>query len=70
LKVVILVATRLMGIEPIRLKYLNYFIRSGHISMEDISVSYNSQEGEFFNSYSMYLDFCVPESWKDIKASF
>lgn len=63
-----IVATRLMGIEPRRIKYLNHFIESEGIDLEEISVISDGDEiSGFFKSDDMYLDFDVMEQWSEIK---
>jgi len=62
-----IVATRLMGFEPYRIRYLQNFLES-NISKKDISVIYNGNAiGNFFTLKSSYLDFKMPEQWLEIK---
>ena len=57
-----------MGIEPTRIKYLNHFIESEGIDLEEISVISDGDEiSGFFKSDEMYLDFDVMEQWREIK---
>lgn len=63
-----IVANRLMGINPMKIKYLEYFIREGYIGFNGIQVISDIYEGlEFFNSDMPYLDFKVLKQWQDIK---
>ncbi|MDR1536767.1 MAG: DUF362 domain-containing protein [Clostridiales bacterium] len=63
-----LVAARLMGLNPRKIKYLEHFISRGEISLENIRVlSDFLPDGNFFGSSSRYLDFSVIEEWKCIK---
>ena len=66
-----IVATRLMGIEPTRIKYLNHFIESEGIDLEEISVISDKTEiQKFFSSNEKYLDFDVVKQWSEIKVKF
>jgi len=63
-----IVATRLMGIDPLKIKYLEHFVSTGIIDIDSVSVSYNgSNKNDFFSSNDAYLDFNVPDQWKKIK---
>lgn len=64
------VATRYMGLNPEKIKYLNYFLDVEYegITLDNIDVILNGNEKEnFFNDESKYLDFDVVEQWKEIK---
>lgn len=64
------VATRYMGINPEKIKYLNYFLSIGYdgITLDNIDVILNGNKiNDFFNSDSKYLDFNVVDQWKEIK---
>lgn len=64
------VAARYMGLNPEKIKYLNYFldIEFEGITLNNIDVILNSEEVEnFFNTNSKYLDFDLVEQWKEIK---
>ena len=64
------VAARYMGLDPEKIKYLNYFLDIEYegITLNNIDVILNSEEVEnFFNADSKYLDFNVVEQWKEIK---
>ena len=64
------VATRYMGLNPEKIKYLNYFLSVGYdgITLDNIDVILNGNEiKDFFNSDSKYLDFEVVDQWKEIK---
>lgn len=65
-----MVAVRYMGINPCKIKYLNYFLNneSGGESFEDISVILNGKVNRnFFESASKYKDFYVVDQWREIK---
>ena len=65
-----IVATRLMGFNPNKIKYLNHFIENRDISLSDIDVMSNLINTEnFFNSSSSYLGFRAPDGWEWIKAT-
>jgi len=58
-----IVSARLMGFEPAKIRYLNWFIENGKITLNDIEVpSYDN----FFKCGSKYLDFKVEDKWKSI----
>ncbi|WP_022756740.1 DUF362 domain-containing protein [Butyrivibrio fibrisolvens] len=64
------VAVRYMGMDPQKIKYLNYFIGNNEygIDLDAISVIDNSvMVPDFFSGKSRYLDFYVVEQWKDVK---
>jgi len=64
LLVVDIVSTRLMGLEPTKIRYLNWFIENGKVAFNDIEVpSYD----KFFECNSKYLDFKVEDKWESIK---
>jgi len=56
-------ASRFMGFNPKKIRYLNYFIKNG-FSYDEIEVcGYD----DFFNDSSKYLNFSVIEKWQEIK---
>lgn len=58
-----IVATRYMGLNPNKLRYLRWFIEKG-FNIYDIEVSgYN----DFFNNTSKYLNIAVERQWEDLK---
>ena len=64
------VATRYMGINPRKIKYLNYFLERQfeRISLETLKVYENQNVLEkFFESENLYKNFYVTDSWKEIK---
>ena len=64
------VATRYMGINPEKIKYLSYFLEKGYdgVNLDKIEVIINGEINDnFFNDDSKYLDFDVVEQWKEIK---
>jgi uncharacterized protein (DUF362 family) len=61
-------ATRLMGLNPRKIKYLEHFINNGYIDLDDIVIKSDIySENGFFQSDSAYLDFKVVDQWKGIK---
>lgn len=66
-----IVATRFMGINPDRIRYLEYLIKNPDefgVSYDDIQVTENGLVlNDFFNSDDKYLDFHVVQQWKCIK---
>lgn len=65
------VATRYMGINPLKIKYLKHFLerKFDGVTLDDLSVYENGIELEnFFESGNMYKDFAVSGSWKEVKA--
>lgn len=65
------VSVRYMGICPEKLQYLNYFIDRFGVSLDkDITVIRNGKEAPcFFSQANAYKDFCVTESWSEIKVN-
>lgn len=62
-----IIATRYMGINPLKIRYLEYFISYYNINIEEINVIINGENKiEFFNN-EKYLDFDVTEIWREIK---
>ncbi|KUO58039.1 MAG: hypothetical protein APF84_18620 [Gracilibacter sp. BRH_c7a] len=63
-----IVATRLMGLNPEKIKYLKYFIDNLPLRYDEIKVySDFITSKEYFTSVNKYLDFKVPRIWEDIK---
>lgn len=60
------VAARIMGFEPSKIRYLEYFINNGYICREDIEVKSSIYE-KFWESEERYLDFKVEPMWECIK---
>lgn len=63
-------ATRYMGINPLKVKYLKYFLDRNFdgVTLTDLKVYENGKELEnFFASESLYKNFAVPDSWKELK---
>lgn len=64
-------AVRLMGMNPRKIKYLNYFIDSGRIAEEDICVVMGTEiKKDFFISKTLYKNFYVVPLWEEIKYKF
>lgn len=59
---------RLMGLDPLKIKYLKHFIDSGAISLDDIII-YGKQYSEalLLNKEDRFFDFAVPDIWKSVK---
>ena len=63
-----IVSTRLMGIDPLKIRYIKYFLDANLYNINDIIVLSNEYDSDkYFTSLSPYLDFSVPEQWQDIK---
>jgi uncharacterized protein (DUF362 family) len=64
-----IVAARLMGLNPNKIKYLQYFIETGMTSLDNINVKSHIDlySKNFFNNDDPYLDFEVIDKWKEIK---
>lgn len=61
-------AVRYMGINPMKIKYLEYFIREWKIDLEQLPVSlFGERKDDFFHSTDKYADFEVPPAWRAIK---
>ena len=62
-----IVATRYMGIDPKRIKYLVHFIQKDPLLMEAITVVHDGLEiSGFFASDDSYLNFQVEDAWKEM----
>ena len=62
-----IVAARLMGLNPQKIKYMSYFVDKGVINLKDISVVSGIYENDIFDDNSKYLDFKVEPMWSVIK---
>lgn len=62
-----IIATRYMGIDPMKIKYLEYFIDYFKLNLEEIKVVNNNEAISLFFGNDKYLDFDVTETWKEIK---
>ena len=61
-------AARYMGFDPIKIKYIGYFINRGIIDYQNIQVLIDGvTQNDFFNNDSRYKDFFVVEQWGGIK---
>lgn len=62
-------AVRYMGLNPSKLKYLQFFMEKWNIDLErDIRVVHNQHDiQDFFSSPSLYKDFFVVDSWQSVK---
>lgn len=65
-------AVRYMGIDPMQIKYLSYFIEKDCMDIDrDIHVVKDGKRLEgFFSSDSPYKDFRVVDRWKSIKVGY
>lgn len=64
------VATRYMGLNPCKIKYLRYFLEKKFdgVTLDDLTVYENGNElKNFFDAGSMYKNFAVEDLWKDLK---
>ena len=63
------VATRYMGFNPSKIKYIQYFLEKWNINIdEDIEIIKNKIKQEsFFLSTNKYKDFYVVDKWREIK---
>lgn len=64
------VAARYMGLDPNKIRYLNYFLsqKIDDISLKDISVlECGEVVADFFSCSDLYADFLVPGQWREIK---
>lgn len=64
-----IVAVRYMGLDPMKIKYLEYFINKSQVNLrENIRVVMEGKESKsYFDSDSLYADFEVVEQWNVIK---
>lgn len=63
-----IVAVRYMGMDPNKIKYLQYFIEKDHINLDEIPVFMDNHEiKDFFVSKSLYADFQVKDAWNIVK---
>ena len=57
-----------MGINPAKLKYLNYFIENKYINFDDINVYIDGKyDDAFFERKSLYKNFYVVPLWQSVK---
>jgi len=62
------VATRLMGLNPERIKYLNHYLKNGYTSFDSIKIkSFDYPERQFFQNGDKYLNFDTADEWKSIQ---
>lgn len=61
-------AVRYMGIDPLKIKYLEYFIRTWNLDLGHLPVfMFGERRNDFFSAPSHYADFDVPFAWRGIK---
>ena len=64
-------AVRYMGLDPLKIKYLEYFIRECNIEMNELPVYlFGKLEKDFFSAPTRYADFEIPFAWRGIKYHF
>ncbi len=64
-----LVTVRYMGLDPLKIRYLSYFLEksySGYLNEIDVCMN-GIRQKNFFGIDSLYADFHVVEQWKNIK---
>lgn len=65
-----IVATRYMGIDPMKIRYLEYFIRKWKVDLGVLPVYLDDvPKRDFFRQNTLYADFIVPAAWRKIKFS-
>ena len=65
------VCTRLMGIDPMKIRYLNHYICGDLAYYNNITVRSDFLDTkEFFNKDDLYLDFKLNEKWKSIRYEY
>lgn len=63
-----IVAARYMGLNPKKIKYLEYFIKEWGIKLSDLPVFFNGEfKVDFYDAPTRYADFEVPFAWRGIK---
>lgn len=63
-----IVATRYMGIDPMKIRYLEYFIRKEKIDLSRLPVFMDGEDKQdFFQRDTRYANFTVSAPWADIK---
>lgn len=62
-----IVAARVMGLDPMKIKYLNYFIETGKMCYKDIEIISGIFPGNLLDSEDKALDFKVEPLWECIK---
>jgi uncharacterized protein (DUF362 family) len=63
-----IVAARYMGLNPEKIKYLEYFIKEWGIKLSDLPVFFNGEfKVDFYDAPTRYADFEVPFAWRGIK---
>lgn len=63
-----IVATRYMGIDPMKIRYLEYFIRKWEVDVGRLPVYLDDvSKRDFFRQNTLYADFTVPDTWRKIK---
>lgn len=67
------VAVRYMGLDPNKIRYLQYFLEKKYdgISLNEITVIENGQiVKDFFSAPTNYLDFYVVDLWQEIRCGY
>ncbi len=61
-------AVRYMGLDPLKIKYLEYFIKTRNIDLGQLPVYlFGERREDFFYAPTRYADFEVPFAWRGIK---
>jgi uncharacterized protein (DUF362 family) len=61
-------AVRYMGLDPLKIKYLEYFIKTWNIDLGQLPVYlFGERREDFFYAPTRYADFEVPFAWRGIK---
>lgn len=61
-------AVRYMGLDPLKIKYLEYFIKTWNIDLCQLPVYlFGERREDFFYAPTRYADFEVPFAWRGIK---
>lgn len=62
-----IVAARIMGLDPRKIKYLNYFIESGFISIDELNIISELYGNEIFGNNNRCKDYKLAPQWECIK---
>jgi uncharacterized protein (DUF362 family) len=61
-------AVRYMGLDPNKIKYLEYFINKWNINLDEIPiVLFGESKDNFFGADTLYANFDIPFAWRAIK---
>lgn len=63
-----IVAVRYMGLNPMKIRYLQYFLREWAVDLNHLPVFMGGElQEDFFGRFTRYADFEVPTAWRGIK---